>query len=164
MFPWKVRLYCNSKAIFNLLNLCFQSRVVQTMSSEPMALFFSMVTVVCFHWTHVIIVSWRFEKVTRERWTKPQWPSGLQCRAYYVWHRRSWVHALNLHQCLQKCLQVCGSKRLGCHADLYTVGRCHTRVDSEESVLCRWESMQARESTLALKPRADIIRSPKQGY
>ena len=24
--------------------------------------------------------------------------------------------------------------------------------------------MQARESTLALKPRADITRSPKQGY
>ena len=26
------------------------------------------------------------------------------------------------------------------------------------------QSMQARESTLALKPREDITRSPKQGY
>ena len=43
----------------------------------------------------------------------------------------------NLHQCLQTCLQVHGSKRLDCHADLYTVSRCHTRGESEESVVCR---------------------------
>ena len=29
-------------------------------------------------------------------------------------------------------LQVCGSKRLSCHADLYTVSRCHTRGESED--------------------------------
>ena len=33
-----------------------------------------------------------------------------------------------------------------------------------ESIVCRRGNTQARESTLALKPRADITRSPKQGY
>ena len=32
---------------------------------------------------------------------------------------RSCVWVPNLHQCLRTCLQVCGSKRLGCYADLY---------------------------------------------
>ena len=35
---------------------------------------------------------------------------------------------------------------------------------SEESVACRWRSTQVREPTLALKPRADVTRNPKQGY
>ena len=43
-------------------------------------------------------------------------------------------------------------------------GRCHTRGESEESVACRRGSTQARESTLALKPRADVTGSPKQGH
>ena len=58
-----------------------------------------------------------------------------------------------------------------CHIHAYTVytsfggkGRWHTRDESEESVVHRWGSTQVRESTLALKPRADITRSPKQGY
>ena len=74
------------------------------------------------------------------------------------------LSGLNFHQCLQTCLQVHGSKRFGCLADLYTVSRCHSRGESEESIVCRRGSTQARESTLALKPRADITRSPKQGY
>ena len=55
-------------------------------------------------------------------------------------------------------LQVRGSKRLGCHADLCTVSRCHTRVESEglES------EKTGTGSTLALKPRANIARSQKQ--
>ena len=60
----------------------------------------------------------------------------------------------------QECLQVRGSKSLGCHADLYTVSRCRTRGESEDHT-----SKKARKgSTLALKPRADVTRSPKQGY
>ena len=43
-------------------------------------------------------------------------------------------------------------------------GKCHTRGESEESVVRRRGSTQARESTLALKPRDDVTRSPKQGY
>ena len=38
----------------------------------------------------------------------------------------------NLHQCLWTCLQVSGSKNLGCHGDLYTVSRCCTRGESED--------------------------------
>ena len=51
-------------------------------------------------------------------------------------------------------------KRLSCHADLYTVSRCHTRGESEDHTGKKvWKG-----STLALKLRADITRSPKQGY
>ena len=43
--------------------------------------------------------------------------------------------------------------------DLYTVSRCRTRGESEDHT-----SEKARKgSTLALKPRADVTRSPKQG-
>ena len=33
----------------------------------------------------------------------------------------------------------------GCHADLYTVGRCCTRGESQEFMACRWQSTQARD-------------------
>ena len=55
-------------------------------------------------------------------------------------------------------------KRLGCHAGHQEVSRCHTRGESEESIVHRWWSMQVRESTLALKPRVDVITSSKRGY
>ena len=42
--------------------------------------------------------------------------------------------------------------------------RCHSRSESEGSITYRQQSMQARKSTLALKPRADITRSLKQWY
>ena len=51
-----------------------------------------------------------------------------------------------------------------CHVGHQKVSRCHTRGESEESAAHRWWSMQLRESTLALKPRAEISRSPKQWY
>ena len=51
----------------------------------------------------------------------------------------------NLHQCLQTHLQVCGSKRLGCHADLCTVNRCCTRGESQELIAHRQQSMQVRD-------------------
>ena len=37
------------------------------------------------------------------------------------------------HHGLWTYLQVCGSKRFSCHADHYTVSRCHTRGKSEKS-------------------------------
>ena len=88
-----------------------------------------------------------------------EWPSGLQRRVCGTDGRG--FEPPNFHQCSQTCLQVCGSKGLGCHADLYTVSRCCTRGESEEFIVHRRASTQARESTLALKPRADITRSPK---
>ena len=46
-------------------------------------------------------------------------------------------------------------------AGLKEVSRCHTRDESEKSVACKQTS---EGSTLALKPRADVNRSPKEGY
>ena len=88
--------------------------------------------------------------IVRSKWSslhlaEPEWPSGLQRHACCVWHGWSWVQAPNLHQCLQTCLEVHGSKRLGCHADLYTVSRCCTRDESQEFIARRWQSMQARD-------------------
>ena len=51
----------------------------------------------------------------------------------------------NFQQCLWTRLQVCGSKRFGCQADLCAVSRCHTRGESEESVVYRQGSTQARD-------------------
>ena len=74
-------------------------------------------------------------------------------------HGWSWVQAPNLHQCLQTHLHVYVSKRLRCHTDLYTVSRCHTRGESEDHT----GEKVCKRSTLALKPRADITKSPKRG-
>ena len=96
---------------------------------------------------------------------KPEWPSGLQRRAVLccVWHRRSWVRAQNLDQCLWTRLQIRGSKRLGCHADLYSQQVSHQRWLS--GIHCMQATKHASEgSTLALKPRGDVARSLKQGY
>ena len=68
---------------------------------------------------------------------------------------------LEPYQCLYSSIWV---KWLSCHAGCQEIGRCHTRGDSEESVVCKGWSMQVRESTLALKPRVDVTRIPKQGY
>ena len=66
--------------------------------------------------------------LTREYCNHTRSPRSACC----VWHGQSWVRAPNLHQCLQTFLQVCESKRLSCHADLYTVSRCITRGESED--------------------------------
>ena len=57
-------------------------------------------------------------------------------------------------------LQVRRLKRFGCHADLYSVSRCCTRGESEDHLVKR----ACKRLTLALKPRADVARSPKEGY
>ena len=46
------------------------------------------------------------------------------------------------------------------HADLYTVSRCHARGESEDHT----GEKACKGSTLAWKLRANITRSPKQGY
>ena len=58
-------------------------------------------------------------------------------------------------------LQVNSLKRIGCHRDLYTISRCCTRSDSEDHYRRKPAS---KGSTLALKPRTSVTRSPKQGY
>ena len=51
-------------------------------------------------------------------------------------------------------------ERLSCHADPHTVSRCCTRCESEDYT----SEKACKESTLALKPRADVTRSPKEGH
>ena len=51
-------------------------------------------------------------------------------------------------------------KKLSCHADPHTVSRCHTRSETED----RTSEKACKGSTQALKPMADITRSPKQEY
>ena len=79
--------------------------------------------------------------------------------------------ALTTALVVQILMHVRGSRASHAVYSAYTVythiggkGRCRTRGESEGSVVRRRGSTQARESTLALKPRADITRSPKQGY
>ena len=61
----------------------------------------------------------------------------------------------------QTFLQVRWSKRLSCQADLHTVSRCHTRGESEDHTS---DEVRKKGFTLALEPRADVTRSPKQWY
>ena len=51
-------------------------------------------------------------------------------------------------------------KWLSCHAGYQEVSRCHTKAVSEDSVANRWQSTQGRESTMCLKIRGDVTRSP----
>ena len=81
--------------------------------------------------------------------TEQEWPSGLRHRACCVQHGWSWVQAPNLHQCLGTDLQVCGSKRLSCHADLYTVSRWG---ESQEFIAHRWQSTQGRDPPWVWNP------------
>ena len=66
-----------------------------------------------------------------------------------------------------QCLAGTWKRRLGCHAGRQEVGRCRTRGESQG--MCNATgtpllSLNKAEPTLALKPRGDVTRSPKQGY
>ena len=68
---------------------------------------------------------------------------------------------------LVQCLVGMWKRRLGCHAGRQEVGRCRTRGEYQE--MCNILHMPPLSSnkavpTLALKPRGDITRSPKQEY
>ena len=56
-------------------------------------------------------------------------------------------------------------KVTGCFAGYTHQQRCHTRGESQERIShTPPQSSNKTEPTLALKPRGDITRSPKQGY
>ena len=66
-----------------------------------------------------------------------------------------------------QCLAGMWKRWLSCHAGRQEVGRCHTRGESQGTcnITCTPPlSLNKAEPTLALKPRGDITRSPKQGY
>ena len=54
---------------------------------------------------------------------------------------------------------VCGD-RTGCDQE---VGKCSTRGGSQATYITFTSAMQIRQFTLALKPRGDDTRYPKQG-
>ena len=72
-----------------------------------------------------------------------------------VWGSGTHAPGLEPHKCLYISIWM---KGLGCHVGHQNASRCHTKGESEESVVCRRWSMQVRKSTLALKPRADVTR------
>ena len=60
-----------------------------------------------------------------------------------------------------------GRDRLGSHAGRQEVSRCNTRCESQgtcNATRTPPPSANKAEPTLALKPRGDVTRSPKQGY
>ena len=72
-----------------------------------------------------------------------------------LWGRGILDHGLEPHQYLHANASM-WMIQLGCHVGCQEVSRCCTRGASEESFMCRQQSTQARESTLAFKPWADI--------
>ena len=58
---------------------------------------------------------------------------------------------------------TCGEV-ISCHAGHQEVSRCHTRGESQGTYITYVSAKcEYRLPTLALKPRGDITRSPKQG-
>ena len=60
------------------------------------------------------------------------------------------------------CLQVHGGEGLGCHAK--SSAGVTKEVNLKESVIHTPLPSANKAATLALKPRGDVTRSPKQGY
>ena len=49
------------------------------------------------------------------------------------------------------------------HASRQEVGKCSTRGGSQGTYITFASAMRIRQPTLALKPRGDVTRNPKQG-
>ena len=62
---------------------------------------------------------------------------------------------------LTRKMSHCVDKSKSKQSILYAVSRCCTRGESEDHT---GEKVRRKGSTLALKPRAEVSRSPKQGY
>ena len=71
------------------------------------------------------------------------------------------VLQLKLHPIV---LHPTSGKVTGCHAGHQEVGRCHTRAESKGIYHECHCLVRIRLITLALKPRGDVTRSPKQWY
>ena len=66
-------------------------------------------------------------------------------------HGRSWFQAPPM--LIHKYMDENGLTAMHGHQD---VSRCFTRGESDDSVASKQQSMQARCSTLAFKPKADV--------
>ena len=82
---------------------------------------------------------------------------------YSYFTNRKKYHTVLFAQKVQSkiCLQVSGSKRLSCYADLYTVSRCRSRGEFEDHTS---DKAHKKGFIPALKTRAEVTRSPKEGY
>ena len=72
-----------------------------------------------------------------------------------------WEHEFESRQ-LHLCNSMWGQDWL-C-ASRQEVGKCSTRGVSQGTYITFASTMRIRQSTLALKPRGDVTRNPKQGY
>ena len=66
-----------------------------------------------------------------------------------------------------QCLAGMWKRQLSCHTGHQEVSRCHTRGESQGTCNITHTpplSSNKAEPTLALKPRGEVTRSPKQGY
>ena len=72
-----------------------------------------------------------------------------------------WEHKFESRQ-PHLCNSMWGQDRL--HAGCQEVGKCSTRGGSRGMYITFASAMQIRQPTLALKPRGDVTRNPKQGY
>ena len=92
---------------------------------------------------------------------KPKWKPSSVGRAS-AWSHTVIAPGFEFHQCLAGMWK----RWLHCHAGCQEVSRCHTRGESQG--MCNVTHMpplssNKAEPTLALKPRGDVTRSPKQG-
>ena len=73
------------------------------------------------------------------------------------------VPSFESHQCLAGMWK----RQLSCHVGCQEVSRCCTRGESQGTCTITHMpplSLNKAEPTLALKPRGEVTRSPKQGY
>ena len=106
-------------------------------------------------------------------WVPPRTDTHL----WETWPSRNFVaNGENRHSCRamrsitcsltrlrSSLLEVRGSTWLGRNANRQEVSRCRTRGESEECIVCRWQSMPRRYPFWLWNPE-DVTRSPKQGY
>ena len=118
-------------------------------------------------WYQILTVHWWYSQERQNSWIdltisqrSVKIPQSVECLfCHILWCSSIPDPGLMPHQYL--CASM-WKKWLSCHAGHQEISRCHTRGEFEEFVAHTQRSTQTRESTLALKPRTDVTRGPKQ--
>ena len=71
---------------------------------------------------------------------------------------------MSFHHLEHNFCKYVAQKQLDSHAGHQEISRCRTRGESEKICCTQAVKHTSKGSTLALKPRVDFPRSPKQGY
>ena len=74
----------------------------------------------------------KIQEITYHKPAKLEWLSGLQCCAASSTNSHGFEPRISTNACGHICNYV-DCKGSGCHADPYTVSRCHTRGESEDN-------------------------------